>query len=72
MLTGDSVLRRISEGKGVEVRGILWVADELEAHGTVALRSLYDALLFLEQDPLVFLPQQELRRINRLFASVSS
>jgi hypothetical protein len=62
LLTGDSALRRISKGKGVEVRGILWVTDELEARGTVALKSIYDALYYLEQDPLVFLPHQEVRR----------
>jgi predicted nucleic acid-binding protein len=67
LLTGDGLLRRIAESNGIEVRGVLWVIDELEAHGIVPRRRLYDALRLLHEDNLVFLPESELlRRIRRL------
>ena len=30
LLTGDSVLRKIAGGMGIEVHGVLWIIDELE------------------------------------------
>ena len=67
LLTGDGLLRRVAEGNGIEVRGVLWAIDELEAHAVVPRRRLYDALRLLQEDDLVFLPEDELlRRIRRL------
>ena len=67
LLTGDGALRRIAEGKGIEVRGVLWAMDELEAHGVVSLTTIHDALRLYHDDELVFLPaEQLLRRIRRL------
>jgi hypothetical protein len=49
------------------VHGVLWVIDELEAHGTLEARRLHDALQLWHQDDFVFLPEDELlRRIRRL------
>ncbi|MCZ7620159.1 MAG: hypothetical protein M5U32_18315 [Myxococcota bacterium] len=31
LLTGDGALRRVAEENGVEVRGVLWIIDQLEA-----------------------------------------
>lgn len=67
LLTGDGPLRRIAESDGIEVRGVLWATDELEAHGIVPLATLHDALQLFHEDDLVFLPEAEvLRRIRRL------
>lgn len=67
LLTGDGPLRAVAEGNGVEVHGVLWLTDELEAHTIVSLRRLHDALRILHEDDLVFLPADEvLRRIRRL------
>ena len=67
LLTGDGPLRAIAEGNGIEVRGVLWVTDELESHGIVPLSRLHDALQLFHDDDLVFLPRDEVaRRIRRL------
>lgn len=67
LLTGDGPLRAVAEGNGIEVRSVLWVTDELEAHGIVPVRRLHDALRLFHDDDLVFLPADEvLRRIRRL------
>jgi hypothetical protein len=66
LLTGDGPLRRIAEGKGLEVRGVLWVTDELETHGVLTAPALHAALQILADDGLVFLPKDEvLRRLRR-------
>ena len=67
LLTGDSPLRGIAEANGIEVHGVLWTTDEMEAHGVVSLQVLYDALRLFQDDDLVFLPADEvLRRIRHL------
>ncbi len=70
LLTGDGALRRIAEGKGVEVRGVLWATDEMETHGVTSPASLHAALRLFYDDVLVFLPPDEvllrLRRLARL------
>ena len=67
LLTGDGLLRRIAEGKGIEVHGVLWATDEMEALGVVPIQVLHNALQLFLEDELVFLPAQETRRrIRRL------
>lgn len=67
LLTGDGLLRRVAGDNGVEARGVLWIADELEVHRIVTPARLVDALRLFQHDPLVFLPKDEiLRRIRRL------
>ena len=67
LLTGDSLLRRIAEGKGIEVHGVLWATDEMEAQGVVSVEVLHNALQLFLEDELVFLPADETRRrIRRL------
>ena len=67
LLTGDSLLRSVAEETGIEVRGVLWVMDELEKNGIVSLCRLRDALRVFHNDDLTFLPMDEvLRRIRRL------
>lgn len=70
LLTGDGPLRRIAGGNGIEVCGVLWITDEMEAHGVVPIRVLYDALQLFHDDDQVFVPadevQRRLKRIARL------
>lgn len=68
LLTGDSALRRIASGRGIEAHGVLWMVDELERTNLATARQLYDgALRLIEQDSLVFLPKDELRQRIRRF-----
>lgn len=67
LLTGDGLLRRVAEEREVEARGVLWVTDELEARNLLPVDRLLGALRILQEDELVFLPEDELaRRIRRL------
>ena len=67
LLTGDGTLRRIAEGRGLEVRGVLWAIDELERNEAVPLQALHEALELFRDDTLVFLPADELlKRLRRL------
>lgn len=67
LLTGDAELRRRASAAGVEVHGVLWVTDEMEAHDAATFQMLLDALEHLAADPVVFLPPAELaKRIRRL------
>lgn len=62
LMTGDQRLRRLSRNRGVEVRGTLWVTDELAAHGVVDPARLLDGLERIKQHPRTRLPRQELDR----------
>jgi hypothetical protein len=68
LLTGDGPLRRIAASKEIEVHGVLWTIDEMETHGAVGLQALYDALRLFDDDKLVFLPKDEVRRRLRRLA----
>ena len=67
LLTGDGPLRRVAADMNIEVHGVLWATDEMEAHGVVALQALHDALRLFNDDDLVFLPKDEVQiRLRRL------
>lgn len=67
LLTGDGSLRKVAERRGVDVRGVLWITDELEAHEVVPPKDVYTALELFLDDDLVFLPQAEVQeRMTRL------
>jgi len=67
LLTGDSALRKIAAGMGIEVHGVLWVLDKLVQTSLSTASQLYEALCIFEQDELVFLPLSEVhRRLLRL------
>lgn len=69
LLTGDRGLRTCAEGMGVEVHGVLWITDRLEAEGIETYETLLKALEMLYADPVVFLPDKEIQaRIKRLKA----
>lgn len=67
LLTGDSLLRRIATDKAIEVHGVIWALDEMDRLGVVERAGLAVAVEALLDDPLVFLPDEELlRRLHRL------
>ena len=67
LMSGDGPLRRIADGNNIEVRGVLWLTDELEMHGIVDLETLRDALRIFRDDDAIFLPAEEIsRRLRRL------
>ena len=70
LLTGDGALRRIAEASRMEVRGVLWVTDEMEVHEVVPLTVIHDALSMFLEDDLVFLPAAEIQRRIRRIASL--
>jgi predicted nucleic acid-binding protein len=61
LLTGDAQLRRRATDAGVEVHGVLWVADQLAERALMLQADLADALERLAADPVVFLPIDEVR-----------
>lgn len=69
LMSGDKALRRVAADAGIEVRGVLWIIDELENNQVVELQKLYDVLLIFKEDGNVYLPEEEitkrLRRIGR-------
>lgn len=67
LLTGDSLLRRIATNKAIEVHGVIWALDEMDRLAVVEPARLAVTIQALLDDPLVFLPDQELReRLHRL------
>lgn len=65
LLTGDSKLRKSAKATGVEVRGVLWVLDELVAREKIAASEAADSLKKMVEDG-AFLPLEECRsRINK-------
>ena len=62
LLTGDSVLRRIATDNDIEVHGVIWALDELARLAVVDRARLAVAVQTLLDDPLVFLPERELRQ----------
>lgn len=67
LFTGDTPLKTFAESKSIEAHGVLWGIDMLDEHGDVSPELLLEALLGFERDPLVWLPEDELKsRIRRL------
>ncbi|WP_152982767.1 hypothetical protein [Acidiphilium sp. JA12-A1] len=63
LMTGDAWLRKVAADRGIEVHGLLWVADHIAQHGTYPAPQLAAALETLGQDPLVRLPTGPLREL---------
>jgi hypothetical protein len=62
LLTGDGRLRMAAPVEEIEVRGLLWLCDEMNNHQTVTSIALHDALVSLDKDPFVRLPKPELKK----------
>lgn len=66
LMTGDAALRAAAARLDIEVHGVLWVADEFDAYQLVDRPVLQAAMRTFRDDPLVFLPLEELNvRIRR-------
>ena len=59
LLTGDAQLRRAATGHSLDVHGVLWIVDQLDAAACPA-SLLIDALLAWQRDSTVFLPAPEI------------
>ena len=67
LLTGDGRLRRVATDNAIEVHGVIWALDEMHRLDVVPPDRLARAIRIWLEDPLVFLPQRELRqRLRRL------
>lgn len=67
LFTGDKPLRNLAESKNIESHGVIWAVDMLEQHAVIDTGILIAALELYLNDPLVRLPEDELKkRIKRL------
>ena len=60
LLTGDGHLRTLATANHIEVREVLWIADEIHANGLSTAASLHAAPLLLAGDATVRPPRPEL------------
>lgn len=67
LFTADKPLRQLADSKNIETHGVLWAIDMLDEHTDLPPQTLLDALLIFEADPLVWLPDEELKtRIRKM------
>lgn len=67
LMTGDNRLRRVAEGKDIEVHGILWLVDLVVEHEAAQAIEILAGLEALAANPKVRLPRKLLNeRINKL------
>ena len=64
LLSGDGALRKAAKLEGVEVRGTLWVFDQLLMTGKIAREEYNKAMIDLRDDPTgrIRLPKEEIRK----------
>lgn len=62
LLAGDAALRAMAEVESVDCHGVLWILDELSAHGLTTQRTLHASLTSISQHPRCRLPRSEVRR----------
>ncbi|WP_157895526.1 type II toxin-antitoxin system VapC family toxin [Rhizobium sp. LCM 4573] len=61
LLTGDAALREVAEHTfGLEVHGVLWVADLIVEHGVLSKEHVCRCLEEWQEDPLVRLPHRQI------------
>lgn len=66
LLAGDAGLRALAEIEEVEVHGVLWVMDAIEAHKTLSPADLLQALTSIAEHPRCRLPKGEIKlRLER-------
>ena len=67
LLTGDNPLRAVAQNVDIEVHGVLWAIDRLHEHTNTPAWMLHEALTAFNDDPLVWLPEDELlSRLRKL------
>lgn len=68
LLSGDGALRRAAQKEGIEVRGTLWIFDQLLETGEITLDEYHAAMIDIRDDVSgkIRLPKEEiLKRIAR-------
>lgn len=70
LLAGDGALRTFAAAREVEVRGVLWVIDELHRHGIAPTETLLDALSLFAEDDTVRLPTREVAAAIRRYQAL--
>ncbi|MEH3038546.1 MAG: hypothetical protein PGN21_00540 [Sphingomonas paucimobilis] len=59
LLTGDGVLRAVAEAEGVDVHGVLWIIDRIEAASLCDAPTLHACLTKTVAHPRCRLPRRE-------------
>lgn len=70
LLTGDGVLRALSDQQKIEVHGILWILDELHRCNLAKVELILSALRQFAIDPTVRLPRREVTGYIRRYEGV--
>jgi hypothetical protein len=60
LLTGDSQLRELATGEGVDCHGVLWLLDLMEEAGIPGIQLLHDGLEVLADHQRCRLPRREI------------
>jgi hypothetical protein len=71
LLAGDASLRALAEIEEVEVHGLLWVMDAIEARKTLSLAELLQALALIAQHRRCRLPKGEIQQRLKRYDSQS-
>lgn len=71
LLTGDAQLRGLAESEGVDVHGMLWVVDRIEAAGIRDCDTLHACLSKAMAHPRCRLPKGEVDRRLRRYAQMT-
>jgi len=67
LLSSDKRMRQTAEEESIEVLGVFWVIDQLEAQGVVSTERLAEVLAGMLEDPRTHLPPAEIRkRLKRM------
>ena len=70
LLSGDGALRAHAASCAIDVRGVLWVIDELHLHDLVPVKALLEALALLAEDDTVRLPAREVAAAIRRYQAL--
>ncbi len=60
LLTGDGALRELSNSKGIDVHGVLWVLDQIAAHKCARAEELVSGLEAIAAHPRCRPPRAEI------------
>ena len=67
LLTGDAQLRTLASSSQIEVRGVLWIVEEILEHQLSTKKILRSGLSLLATDPAVRLPRRALAALLKRF-----
>ena len=67
LLTGDKRLKTVAGDHGVTAHGVLWATDEIYDHELCDAKKLREGLRVFRDDPLVFIPNELIRKRLRRY-----